>query len=124
MILFIPGVPKSTQTGSIIRTPDGRAFPSRRGSAWLAYVKHSMAVYAHEKQLVCATGPLEVTIAFNVPRIKDKRRVVPTTRPDLDNLLKGLLDCGNGILWCDDAQIVRLVLEKQYADQPGVWIGW
>ena len=45
--------------------------------------------------------------------------VMPTGRPDLDNLVKALTDACNGIVWRDDAQIVRLMAEKRYGEQPG-----
>lgn len=37
---------------------------------------------------------------------------VPNKMSDLDNLLKGTLDCMTGILWTDDRQIIRIVAEK------------
>jgi len=48
--------------------------------------------------------------------------VMPTGRPDLDNLVKALTDACNGIVWRDDAQIVRLMAEKRYGEQPGASI--
>ena len=38
---------------------------------------------------------------------------------DLDNLLKLVLDAGNGIAWVDDRQITKLIGEKfLYSDEP------
>jgi len=126
VILWIPGIPKATQTGSIIRTRDGRAFPSRRGSAWLAYVKSFMAINAPEAPM---EGAIEAWITFCMPDLKDMKRMDPTSRPDYDNLLKGLMDQGNGILWRDDSQIVKAHIEKRYARfgphrVPGVLLEW
>ncbi len=42
-------------------------------------------------------------------------------RGDLDNLLKGFLDAGNGILWHDDAQIVELRANKVYEGSAWQW---
>jgi Holliday junction resolvase RusA-like endonuclease len=39
-------------------------------------------------------------------------------KPDLDNLEKFILDCANGILYIDDAQIVRLSSSKHYSTNP------
>ena len=33
-------------------------------------------------------------------------------RPDCDNLAKAVLDAGNGVLWSDDAQVVKLQVMK------------
>jgi len=38
----------------------------------------------------------------------------PTSRPDIDNLAKGVLDGLSGILWKDDALVVRLVASKRF----------
>jgi Holliday junction resolvase RusA-like endonuclease len=42
----------------------------------------------------------------------------PTSKPDVDNLAKFYLDCANGVLYRDDAQIVTLVARKLYGDKP------
>jgi Holliday junction resolvase RusA-like endonuclease len=42
----------------------------------------------------------------------------PTTRPDLDNLMKGVADACNGIVWRDDKQIIEAKLTKAYSDRP------
>jgi Holliday junction resolvase RusA-like endonuclease len=38
-------------------------------------------------------------------------------KPDLDNLAKFYLDCGNGLLWVDDKRIQIMRLEKQYSEK-------
>jgi Holliday junction resolvase RusA-like endonuclease len=43
-----------------------------------------------------------------------------TSKPDLDNLIKAIKDGLNGIVWVDDAQVVRVVAEKKYSENPGV----
>ncbi|MEG0471295.1 MAG: RusA family crossover junction endodeoxyribonuclease [Solibacillus sp.] len=44
----------------------------------------------------------------------------PTTKPDLDNLVKGIKDGCTKIIWHDDAQIVEMVVRKFYGMQPRV----
>ncbi|WP_029543268.1 RusA family crossover junction endodeoxyribonuclease [Selenomonas sp. AB3002] len=45
------------------------------------------------------------------------------TRPDTDNLQKMLKDCMTKCgYWKDDAQVVREVVEKQWAEEPGIHI--
>ncbi len=41
---------------------------------------------------------------------------VPNQLSDLDNLLKGTLDCLTGILWDDDRQIIEIMARK-YVDK-------
>lgn len=71
-------------------------------------------------------GPvsLTITIAVPVPASWSKKRradalagvACPTGKPDLDNCLKLIADALNGIVWRDDAQIVRVECRKHYAE--------
>lgn len=73
-------------------------------------------------------GPLQVNfVAFlPVPRSWSQKRsqsalagrVLPTYRPDLDNMIKNVLDGSNGILFADDALITDMVVSKRYSDRP------
>ena len=84
------------------------------------------------------TDPVEMSITFILPRSKSHYRTAKgkehellpgaprhhTKKPDSDKLLRGLLDpltvtCGGNVLR-DDSLIVRLFLEKRYAeiDEP------
>lgn len=119
MIAFtIPGIPKSTQTGSIVRVGN-RVFPKRLHTEWSAYVRLVMQENRPKEPL---DGALMVSLVFGMPKLASGKRARPIKRPDLDNLLKGFLDSGNGILWHDDAQVCHLDVHKVYADCPGVEI--
>lgn len=47
-------------------------------------------------------------------------QIVPTTKPDLDNAIKALLDGCNGVLWKDDVQVTDLAVRKRYSATPGM----
>ena len=119
---FVPGVPKASQTGSIVRLPNGRAFPSRRNTAWGEVVGLVARQYAPPKPL---SGPLSVELdyVFARPRsVSARTRPAPDVRPDLDNCLKHQLDTLCGVLWHDDAQIVDLRVRKLYGSNPGLHV--
>lgn len=42
------------------------------------------------------------------------------TKPDIDNILKFILDAGNGLLWKDDKQIAVVAIAKIYGLKPQV----
>lgn len=39
-------------------------------------------------------------------------------KPDLDNVAKAVLDAMNKVIYLDDAQVIRLVIEKKYSLEP------
>ena len=76
-------------------------------------------------------GGLAIKVKFYMPRPKKHFRTgkfsnelkpnVPyiyNTIPDIDNLLKFVMDSCNKILWHDDARIWRVEMEKVYSNSP------
>ena len=56
---------------------------------------------------------------------RDMPRVRHTKKPDADNLIKGVWDALDGIVWRDDTQICVVIAEKWIAagdEQPHVII--
>ena len=49
-------------------------------------------------------------------------RVLPTMKPDCDNISKIVCDAitQSGIVWFDDSQVVILLVMKEYAEIPRV----
>ena len=72
------------------------------------------------------TGALSVELVFYRPvqrslsNAEHQRRLSneskPVVKPDTDNYLKATLDALNGVLWHDDAQIIKLIGEKRYSE--------
>lgn len=73
---------------------------------------------------------LELTIHVEVPAswYKKKRalalagEIMPTSKPDLDNVVKSIADAGNGVVWRDDALIVQLGVDLWYAEAPSLLV--
>jgi Holliday junction resolvase RusA-like endonuclease len=69
---------------------------------------------------------LIVSLTLEVPISWSKKRramaiageIRATKKPDADNVLKGLKDGCNGIVWKDDAQVVCIELWKAYGAIP------
>lgn len=78
--------------------------------------------------LECAVV-MDMRAVFPVPASWSKKKQAealagmlrPTGKPDADNLLK-VSDGLNGIVFRDDAQVVRAVVEKRYGTFPGLHI--
>lgn len=62
-------------------------------------------------------GPIQADVLFVISKPKKpKDKNYHVVRPDLDNLLKLVLDALNGILWNDDSQIVQICASKRYVN--------
>ena len=46
--------------------------------------------------------------------------IIPTSKPDVDNVVKACFDGSNGVLWRDDVLVADLVVRKRYAATPCV----
>ena len=81
-----------------------------------------LAVHKPDKPIA---GPVSLRVLWLFPRGKShKNGEWRTTKPDTDNLQKLLKDCMTRCgFWNDDAQVVREVTEKRWADEPsGIYI--
>ena len=81
--------------------------------------KHLVSILAKNAMMqadamIFEDKPLEVRTRFIFPMPKSRKNPWATSRPDLDNLYKAVTDAMNGIVYKDDAQIVRGLLEKGY----------
>jgi Holliday junction resolvase RusA-like endonuclease len=45
-----------------------------------------------------------------------------TKKPEADNVLKGIKDGSNEIIWRDDEQVMRIYIEKQCSETPGALV--
>lgn len=71
--------------------------------------------------------PLDVMLVFRMPTPQvaiDKGREWPTFPPDLDKLIRAVLDsCTDAGVWVDDARVVKVTAQKEYTEfSPGVWV--
>ena len=137
---FVPGAPIGK----------GRPRAARRGAGVVMFTPEKTAGY---EALVAAaasnamraeagplfTGPLEAVLEMRIPIPASWSKAhkaaalagieLPTSRPDIDNVAKAILDACNGVVFRDDAQVVMLVATKAFSDETGVRVvirecGW
>lgn len=104
---FVPGNPVPKQSFRV--TGRGRGFTPARIKAWQSDVGWTAQLAMRALGLVDPIAEsLTVELTFF---LKDARRV------DLDNLAKCAQDGMNGVVWEDDQQNIRLVLDKYICRQ-------
>lgn len=72
--------------------------------------------------------PVSITIIAHhaIPKSFSKKKreaalnmdIRPQTKPDIDNVIKVVCDALNGVAYRDDTQVVRVIGEKMYSEQP------
>ena len=70
------------------------------------------------------TGPVRLTTWWCFPiKGRHKNAEYKTSKPDTDNLVKLLKDVMTDLhFWNDDAQVASEVIEKYWADVPGIFV--
>lgn len=71
---------------------------------------------------------VEINANFEIPKSTKKaekelmleNKINPTKKPDIDNIVKIILDAMNGIAFKDDTQITKLSVEKKYAANESI----
>lgn len=107
-------------------TRSGRVYTPKQTSAFEDLIAwHARAAMAGRTIL---GGPVKLMVRSGMPIPESwsgKKRAAaklgliwPTSRPDIDNLLKIGADSLNGVVYRDDAQVVIVETAKVYADQP------
>jgi Holliday junction resolvase RusA-like endonuclease len=97
-----------------------RAYDPKKSRDWKSFVSdhatRAMREQGFEKPL---DGPLRVRarFAFSLPKSQWRKKTPREAsyhikRPDLDNLLKGVLDACEGVVFHRDAEISRVVMDK------------
>ena len=90
-----------------------------RGSA-LAVWRSAVAWAAKNAGAVVTDKPIAMTMVFIMPRPKTVKRELPTVPPDLDKLVRAILDALTGIAYTDDSQVVSISAHKIYGEHTGV----
>lgn len=73
---------------------------------------------------------VRIQAQYSIPKYWSKRKkkeaiaglIVPTTKPDGDNILKVVLDALNGLAYEDDRQVVKMGIIKVYGVNPGLMV--
>ena len=121
----VPGAPAGKGRARFVRATGHAYTPARTG-------KYEGLVRLAAAQAMAGSAPIAgacaVAIRALVPAPQSwsrKKRAAalagnlyPTTRPDVDNYAKIILDACNGVVFIDDKQVVLLRVSKAYSDRP------
>lgn len=121
--------------------PHGKGRPrfARQGTFVKTYtdaktLTYEKSIQTYAKKAMGSTSPLIGAVAaylhigIPIPPSYSKTRQKacieglerPTKKPDIDNIVKAVLDGMNGIVYLDDKQVVDLHLTKVYSSKEGI----
>ena len=131
-----------TFTFEIVGEPQGKGRPrfSTRGGFVKTYTPEKTASYENFVKLCYLNkykgqkldGEIiaEIIAYFPIPKSFSKKKkseaiegkIMPTKKPDTDNIAKTILDSLNGIAFEDDKQVVALLVKKLYGEEAKVGV--
>lgn len=130
MIAFtIPGAPQGKGRPRVGKVgAHARMFTPAKTVAYEGLIAHAAQQAMAGAPLLEDAAACNVFIDAPVPASWSQKKqraalageVLPTTKPDADNVVKAIFDGCNGVLWRDDVQVVDLRVRKRYSATPCV----
>jgi len=131
--LTIIGTPMAVQSVRAVRFGKTiRRFQPKKVEDWKAYLRLAALEQLPDGwQLLDEALAVSYTLVFPVlksmsqkvlKQIENGETVYKTTKPDVDNCLKGLNDSLSGVVWKDDALICKVMVKKVYGMTPKIEI--
>lgn len=114
LTIRIPGAPRGKGRPRFMRIGNGvRTYTDQETAAYENLV--AIAARAELMGEPGFEGAVRLSVVATFPRPKTCKRAQPSVRPDLDNVVKAILDGLNQSgIWRDDAQVCELTATKAY----------
>lgn len=125
LVFEVPGEPRGK--GRPRFTRDGHAYTDNETRAYedkiIAYYRKQLGAFRWpDSAVIC----LDVTAVYPIPKSATKAavagmqagRILPSRKPDIDNVLKVVLDALNGVAYKDDSRVVCVSARKMYGVEP------
>lgn len=131
VVFTVPGLPRGKGRPKIVKIGGfSRMAADKKTASYEGLVAHEASIAMREKMLVDQPVSCALMIFVPIPNswsIKKKTEaclgtVLPTTKPDIDNVVKAIFDGMNGVVWRDDVLCVDVVVRKRYSHTPCVKI--
>lgn len=128
MVQFnVTGQPQGKARARTLKS--GRSYTPKKTVDYENHVRSCFLQSKHEtwfdKEPLC----VQIFAHYSIPKSTTKKdraliadyKLLPTKKPDTDNIAKIVCDALNGVAYGDDAQIVRLLVTKDYTiHEPSV----
>lgn len=117
------GRPRFRSRGKFVQTYTDDATINYENLVKMSYLNSNKVSYLNDKPLWC-----HIDVYQSIPKSTSKKKteqmligeIRPTKKPDIDNIVKSILDALNKVAFNDDTQIVDLQCRKFYSNVPRV----
>lgn len=128
VMFFVRGIPKGKARPRVTRT--GHAYTPAATVAWENQIRLAAVHAMRNAPMPDGHLVVRMTFWFNPPKSYAKKRRESLMsegrpmphKPDIDNLVKAVLDACNGITYHDDAAVVEVNAKKRYGAEDGVMV--
>lgn len=132
-VFEVPGTPMAWKRArATVRFGHASRFEDKRQTSYKADIRSYLRKQCGKP--VASPCPFTLMVQFDFPLLKgdytSKGKLgkhgqaklngeeLMTKKPDLDNLVKMVMDALNGVVWLDDSQVWQIVASKGYSDKP------
>lgn len=116
---FVKGKPVPQGSMKFIRPGVMIHSRSQDLAIWRADIARNAELFGFKPVAVA----VKVELDFIVTKPKSTKRAFPSVKPDLDKLVRAVLDGLTGVVYEDDSQVIMIKASKTYGENQGVWIG-
>lgn len=117
------GRPKFARAGKYVRTYKDDKTEAYENLVKLSFLNSGCRSYMNNEALTC-----QLMIYDSIPKSCSKKKkeqmlmhkILPTKKPDIDNVVKAIFDGLNKVAFNDDTQIIQLICTKYYSEEPRV----
>jgi Holliday junction resolvase RusA-like endonuclease len=120
LTFFIPGDPKPQGSKRGFVTKHGKVALVEQAGKPLKNWRNTITLTATRERINSAwepytSGPIGIELVFGLHKPIKPKYPVPAVRPDIDKLVRSVLDgLTDSHLWQDDSQVIELIAKKTY----------
>lgn len=117
------GRPRATSRGGFVRM-----YTDAKTLGFESAVADEARIAMRDWQAFETPMQLQLSAYYPIPKSWSKKKrqmamdgeIHPQVKPDLDNVMKAVLDAMNGVVYVDDSQVINMVATKRYSSDPRV----
>ncbi len=113
-----------------VNTETGRAYTPASTKEYELLIKQYFKIKYPRYEILQGRIAVKIIACFAIPKSTSQKqktlmlenKISPTKKPDIDNIVKIILDALNKMAFKDDSQITKIQVEKLYAEEEKIKI--